>query len=289
MVSASFPGPESGVPFVLSNLARGVWLTCGRAVVLEGTDHLAVIDPGDEPGGPEADVRALIERTGKPLRWILITHAHPDHVANLAAFQKLGRATVVAHRRSPLQPALPIERPVTLDVGEGLEVIPTPGHSAWGDDLTIWLPTRRVAFSGDLVQPKGECWEKTFYPSPWPFFRDGDLYRESLARIAALPFETLVTGHREIRTGEAARAWVELTARAIERVEQGVHDWRSSEDLDAAAPLLYRQIARERGIDDGTIDARLAAGPGGASAFRNFDLPGIDFYWTRRCRQEASR
>jgi glyoxylase-like metal-dependent hydrolase (beta-lactamase superfamily II) len=274
-------GPASGVEPVLTQLAPGVWVTCGRAVALEGPDHLAVIDPGDEPGGPLGDVRSLLRETGKPLRWILVTHAHPDHVANLASFRQLGPATVIAHRSSPLGPDLAVAEPTRLDVGGGLEAIPTPGHSAWGDDLTFWLPARRIVFPGDLVQPKGERWEHTFYPSPWAFFRNGDLYRESLGRIAALPFDTLVTGHREIRRGAEGRHWVELAIRCIERVREAVVAWDGDDDLRVAGPAIYRQIARERGIPDELIAARLAADPGGTSAFGSYDLPGIEYYWER--------
>jgi glyoxylase-like metal-dependent hydrolase (beta-lactamase superfamily II) len=269
-------------------LAPGVWITCGRAAVLEGADHLAVIDPGDEPGGtverpagPLRDVLDLVRQTGKPLRWILLTHAHPDHVENLDLFRGAGPARVVAHARSPVGPDTPVTGEVRLPLGNGIEAIPTPGHSAWGDDLTFWAPGANLVFTGDVVQPKGETWEETFYPSPWVYFSDGDVYLESLGRIARLPFTTLVTGHREVRRGEAARLWVELTARSIREVAEAVRRWAGPDDLSAAGPSLYRALARDRGIPDEAIDARLAGAPGKPSAFDRFDLPGLAFYWRR--------
>lgn len=277
-----FSGPVSGVAAARTALAPGVWLTRGRAVVLEGRDDLAVVDPGDEPVAPRDDVQALSVETGKPLRWILITHAHPDHIGNLAAFQGLGPAKVVAHTRSPVRPDVPVSARTVLAIGSGLEAIPTPGHSSWGDDLTFWHPASRIVFSGDLVQPKGEQWTETFYPSPWAFFRDGDTYRESLGKISVLPYEILVTGHREVRTGELARRWVALTIRSIERVREAVLAWDGPDDLTVAGPAIYAQIARERGLPEERIRARLARGAGGSSAFRDFDLPGIAFYWEKR-------
>ncbi len=289
MTIGRFSGPESGVSRGVVGLADGVWLTSGRAVLLEGPDHLAVIDPGDEacgspeePRGPLAEVLGLMARTGKPLGWLLVTHAHPDHVGNLPLFRRLGSARVVAHRASPVRPDLPVGERAVLPIGGGIEAIPTPGHSAGGDDLTFWSAASRIVFPGDLVQPKGETWEQTFYPSPFAFFTDGDRYCASLAAIAALPFETLVTGHREVRRGEAGRRWVELTLRSLRRLEALVAAWTGPEDLVVAGEAIYRALARERGLPEAAIEARLAPPPGGRSAFASYDLPGIAYYWQRR-------
>ena len=147
MAVGAYSGPESGVGTGATALAPGVWVTSGRTAVVEGEDGLAAIDPGDEPcgtpakpRGPLADLAALVRRTGKPLRWVLVTHAHPDHVANLAAFRALGPAKVVAHARSPVGPDVAVREETRLAAGGGLEAIPTPGHSRAGDDLTFWSP-----------------------------------------------------------------------------------------------------------------------------------------------------
>ncbi|MHB8764722.1 MAG: MBL fold metallo-hydrolase [Deferrisomatales bacterium] len=277
-------GPEDLTGPGLHALAAGVWVTSGRAAVVEGPGHLALIDPGDEPcgspgspAGPLAEALALERRLGKPLAWLLVTHGHPDHVANLDAFRRATGARVVAHRASPLAPEVAVEGRFLL--GEvGLEAIPGPGHSPWGDDLSFWHPRERVLFSGDLVQPKGEGWERAFYPSPYPFFTHGGTYRASLARLAALPVEVLVTGHREVRRGGAARRWIELTDRAIGRVGEAVAGWSGPGELAAAAPELFRALCRERGIPLAAVEHRLDR-TGGPSAFERFDLPGIAYYW----------
>ncbi|MBI5014866.1 MAG: MBL fold metallo-hydrolase [Deltaproteobacteria bacterium] len=281
-------GPESGAAAGCLHLAEGVWLTSGRAAVIEGHNHLAVIDPGDEPcgsldrpAGPLADTIRLIGETGKPLRWILLTHSHPDHVMNLPAFRAVAHAAVVAHAASPLGADVRLRERGLVGEGLGLEAIPTPGHSAAGDDLTFWLGSKEIVFTGDVVQPKGEAWDRPFYPSPYPYFTDGEVYLESLESIGSLPFSVLVTGHREVRGHAEARQWVELTARAIRRVGELVAAWPGPDDLRSAAPVLYAQLARERGIPEEAIRARLERRSGGPSAFELFDLPGIADYWAR--------
>ena len=290
-MARSWNGPEPRPGPGRKELAPGVWITSGRAAVLEGGDHLAVVDPGDEPAGtaaaplgPLADVLALAGQTGKPVRWILLTHGHPDHVANLAVFRKaLGPGLrVAAHPGGPVDPDEPVGEARRLPAGPGLLALPTPGHSPRGDDLAFWVEARRVLFSGDLVQPKGETWARAFFPSPWVCFRDGDTYRRSLDSLLALPFLTLVTGHREVRSGREARRWVELTRAAIDRVAAAVTAWDGPEDLVAAGEAIFRKLAAERGIPPDLVRRRLSPGPDGVSAFTRFDLPGVAYFWERR-------
>ena len=280
-------GPDPGVPGGLLHLAPGVWLSSGRTAVVEGPEVLAAIDPGDEevgtsrqPRGALAETLALAGETGKPVAYLICTHGHGDHVANLSTFREaFPTAEVVAHPAGPCAP----DRPVAGDGGlPGLgsaRLLRVPGHSPWGDDLAVHLPDAGVLFSGDLVQPKGDTWEQAFYPSPYPFFTDGGTYCASLERLLGLGFDTLVTGHREVRRGPAARGWVELTLAAIRRVERAVAG-AAEPDLAIAGPRLWRALAAERGIPPEAQEARLDARRG-PSAFERFDLPGIVYYWNR--------
>lgn len=110
---------------------------------------LAIFDPGDEP---ERLIEA-IERTGARPRYILLTHAHLDHVGACKALQDRYGVPVCVPRHElellqnlPLQcqlfglPPLPqpqvdrvLEGHEALPFGSGqLEQIPTPGHSPGG-------------------------------------------------------------------------------------------------------------------------------------------------------------
>ncbi|MDW7708953.1 MAG: MBL fold metallo-hydrolase [Deferrisomatales bacterium] len=286
-------GPEDRLGPGLHTLGPGVWITSGRSVVLEGADHLALVDPGDEPfgnpaapTGPLAELRRLERETGKVLSWILVTHSHPDHVANLSVLRAAAPdARVVAHRGGPLEADLSVGRRVWLELGGGVEAIPTPGHSAAGDDLSFWRPEGALLLPGDLVQPKGETWGAAFYPSPWPYFTEPAPYLRSLEGLSRLPFSVLATGHREVRFEAQARAWLELTARAIRRVGEEVARWRGADDLAAAGPAIFRLLAEERGIPASEVARRLAVDGQGTSPFQRFDLPGVTGYWARRCRR----
>lgn len=283
-------GPADRLGPGIHGLCAGAWVTSGRAVVLEGPDHLALVDPGDEPagetGGPAGllgELARLEAQTGKRLAWVLLTHSHPDHVANLAAVRAAAPAArLVAHARSPLAPDLSVDRRTALPLGGGVEAIPTPGHSAAGDNLSFWRPEGALLLPGDLAQPKGECWEQAFYPSPWPYFTDPRPYLASLEALLGLPLAVLATGHREVRRGPQARAWLALTARAIRRVGEAVSAWPGPGGLAEAGPAIFRALAAERGIPPEAVARRLARPRGSPSAFERFDLPGIAWFWARR-------
>jgi glyoxylase-like metal-dependent hydrolase (beta-lactamase superfamily II) len=142
------------------------------------------------------------------------------------------------------------------------------------------LPEAKLLLSGDLVQPKGEVWDQPFYPSPYPYFTDGQTYLSSLEQLLALDFDILVTGHREVRFAPRARQWVELTRRAIAEVGERVKNWSGAPELDKAAREIFVTLCRERAIPEAIIGRRMAE-TGGGSSFQKFDLPGIADFWHR--------
>ncbi len=288
----SYSGPVDELGPGVHELSPGVWVTSGRTAVIETPTGLWVIDPGDEvmlsgnaPVGPLAELLHLCDLTDKKVSTVAITHAHPDHIANLgimravaATDERLGSFKLLAHEAGPLEPDIPIGKRVVM---EGLiEIIPNPGHCHYGDDISFFLAKAGVLFPGDLVQPKGETWAEAFYPSPFPYFTDGDLYLASLEKLLPLEFQTLATGHREIRTGPAARQWVELCHNAIRRVADEVADWQGGDDLELCASTVFKKLCGERGIEKAVVEARMAGGRD--SAFYRFDLPGFAYFWNTR-------
>lgn len=125
--------------FVLNDL-----LTNGFVVRDEGSGELAIIDPGDR-----ADT--LLEATqelGGDVRWILVTHLHGDHYAEVGKVAAATGAKVVAPEGAPFPVDQVVRGGESIEFGESMiEVAATPGHSP--ESVTFLIDDH--VFVGDFL------------------------------------------------------------------------------------------------------------------------------------------
>jgi hydroxyacylglutathione hydrolase len=171
----------------------------------EATGEGALIDPGDEA----ARIALAVERTNLEIGWIIITHAHIDHVGAVAALVDEYACPVLMHAEAePMLGQLPtqammmglrfgkvpavdrhIEDDEVLEVG-GLELkaLYTPGHAP--GHLAFYLESEGLVLSGDALFAGGVGRTDLF---------GGDmelLLRSIVERLMTLPDETRVLpGH----------------------------------------------------------------------------------------------
>ena len=168
---------------VVGDTGRGVEgrPNAGFVVTDEG---VVVIDALASPRQGEQLLRTIRSVTDRPIRWLVLTHHHPDHHFGASVLRQAG-ARVIAH---PDKRTLAAEggedaliadwvRVVGLDAMRGFEFANTPdrpvtatdtlrlggrtivithpgaGHSA--GDLLVWLPRERVLFAGDVLVEDG--------------------------------------------------------------------------------------------------------------------------------------
>lgn len=63
-----------------------------------GSEAVAVIDAGGSRKVAEGLYAAIRRQTDLPIRWVILTHMHPDHVLGAALFREAG-ASIVGHHR----------------------------------------------------------------------------------------------------------------------------------------------------------------------------------------------
>jgi len=189
-----------GVPSALSPLVRrivapnpGPFTGPGTNTYLVGIDEVAVIDPGpDEAAHIDAIIGASMRER---VRWVLLTHTHPDHAPGTKRLVKETGAEVLAFTKKPKDgdviPDRVIGEGATIEGTEfGLEVLHTPGHAP--DHLCFFLEEERVLFTGDTVL---DGMFSVINPS-----RGGDMavYVETLERLEKMRLSRLCPGHGDV-------------------------------------------------------------------------------------------
>ncbi|MGF1658082.1 MAG: quinoprotein relay system zinc metallohydrolase 2 [Rubrimonas sp.] len=188
-----------------------------------GERAVAVIDAGGALADGAALRAAIRARTDLPIRWVALTHMHPDHVLGAAAFVEEG-ATVIGHANLPRALAaraesyraaadralggqfgaatvvLPDETvAATRDIDLGGRILRLEAHPAahTDNDMSVRDLATDTWFVGDLVF-------KGHFPS-----LDGALngWIATLDAMAARPAARIVPGH-----GPVAAPWPESAA-----------------------------------------------------------------------------
>ncbi len=145
-VAQEWPCAEAGATpsFTVTEVAPGVFVHRGvhaeaaaenqgdlaNIGFVVGTDSVAVIDAGGSAAVARDLLAAIRRETDLPVRWLVLTHMHPDHVLGAPVFEAEG-ATVVGH--ADLARALGARRETYLEanaelIGPGFEGSGTPAE-----------------------------------------------------------------------------------------------------------------------------------------------------------------
>lgn len=208
----SFLGGKLDVFFLGSAVSDVVPPVFGEQFWMLAYDGLLI-----DPGGPRmsGSVSWHLGRLAPgSIRGIIATHAHEEHIGNLALASRLTGAPVLAAEAClpairepaviPLMRSLVIGQPEPYDgaarlgpevagATRPLKVFSAPGHC--DGHIVLYDPVEKLLISGD-------AFIGTYFSSPNP---DVDSLRwlESIRHLAALPIEVMLTGHGQIFTRRA--------------------------------------------------------------------------------------
>jgi cyclase len=225
LVAAAATAADAPAPFVLHEIGPGVWAAIdnpaaqkarsgANAGFVISTDSVLVFDTFENPAAAQELLNQIRQKTNLPIRFVVNSHYHLDHVAGNSIFAAAG-ATVLAQDNvrawertenkkffgpkitsdetkmveSLGLPSITYKDGVDLYLGTRRILVRSfPGHT--GGDSIVYVPDANVVFCGDLF------WDHTLpnlidaSTKPWIETLD--------TLIQEHPTATFVPGHGEV-------------------------------------------------------------------------------------------
>jgi quinoprotein relay system zinc metallohydrolase 2 len=224
-----------------------------------GDEAVAVIDPGGSFAEGSALRAAIRARTDKPIRYVILTHVHPDHIFGAGAFLE-DHPNFVGHAKLPgaiaqrgdyylrrlhdtlggeatgteiVPPTVLVSDSLDLDLGSRRLTVRAHGPAHTDNDLTIFDQKTRTFWLADLL-----------FCDRIPVI-DGSLvgWLKQLDELTAVSADRAVPGHGPVSVPWPAAA--EPERRYLETV---AHDTRAAIKSGIGIANAYRHVANsERG------------------------------------------
>lgn len=222
---------ETNPFFTLHEIGKGVWAAIAvsgshagsNSGFIVGDDGVLVVDSFEDPAAAKALLKVIHEKTPLPVRYVVNTHYHLDHVAGNGVYQAAGavlmaQANVRAWERTenlkffgdkitPAQrkmvqsyvlPGVLYRHGIDVYLGHRKVVVRVlPGHT--GGDSIVVVPDADVVFTGDL-----------FWDHSLPNLIDANTLAQIHTNAVFLrdyPSATFVPGHGEIGKAADVRAF----------------------------------------------------------------------------------
>jgi glyoxylase-like metal-dependent hydrolase (beta-lactamase superfamily II) len=191
--------PAAPAPAV-SKVADGVYIFAYQgyqSMFVIAPEGVLVTDPISPTTAPLylAEIRKL---TSAPIRYVVYSHHHYDHIAGGAPFKQAG-AVIVAHRNAKpqlerlknLDVVLPdqlVDERKTLTIGATRVDLLYLGRNHSDNSLVVSVPQQRVIYAADWLPVHELIWRNVFdsYVDEW---------FAGIERVLALDWDKLIVGH----------------------------------------------------------------------------------------------
>jgi cyclase len=185
-----------------------------NAGIIIGKDGIVVVDTMISAKEAKRFIRDIRTISRKPIRYVVNTHYHLDHVFGNSEFVKLG-AVIIAQENdkkamensaketlknigqygltpkdmkgtTPAYPVLTYGDRMTIDIGDRRIELIHARHSHTDGDTLVYLPDGKVLFTGDIL-----------FTDYHPFLAEGNIeeWTKELDDIKSMDVEKIIPGH----------------------------------------------------------------------------------------------
>jgi quinoprotein relay system zinc metallohydrolase 2 len=224
-----------------------------------GANAVAIIDPGGSFEEGAALRRAIRARTDRPIRYVILTHVHPDHIFGAAAFRD-DHPDFVGHTKLPgalaqrgeyylrrlrgtlgeesrgseiVMPTVLVSDRLDLDLGDRRVFLRARGPAHTDNDLTVFDQATQTFWLADLL-----------FVDRVPVV-DGSIvgWLKELAQLTTIPADRAVPGH-----GPVSVPWPDAAKPERRYLETVERDTRAAIRVGIGIADAYRDVAKsERG------------------------------------------
>jgi glyoxylase-like metal-dependent hydrolase (beta-lactamase superfamily II) len=193
----------------VEKVVDGVWMAqtdqgVNAGWILVG-DEVIAVDSGNDAATAKALLEKIQETAGKPVRYLVITHAHGDHAGGASTFAAAGAQIVCSENAAPALAAsaaaatrprlsmLAFSERFAMFGAKQRVAIYFLGAAHTAGDVVVLLPDQKVLFSGDLALGKRI-----------PYMQSPDVnpkgWENALNNLSRIDVDKVVPGHGTLGT-----------------------------------------------------------------------------------------
>jgi glyoxylase-like metal-dependent hydrolase (beta-lactamase superfamily II) len=200
LTCASVGGAQQSPPYETKKVSDGVYIyrhMNHQAIFVVTSDGVIATDPIN-PEAAKIYVQEIRRITATPIRYVVYSHHHLDHIAGGAPFKDAG-ALFVAHRRAKetLQllknstaviPDLVVDDRAVLTLGGRSIELHYVGRNHTDDALVVLVPQEKILFAVDWLPIRSILFRNV----PESHY---DEWLESIDKVLTLDWDRMIPGH----------------------------------------------------------------------------------------------